>query len=293
MIDDTTAIKVCSICLTPKPCTAFAQASGRYRAKCRACLSAISRAEYAQALASGQTKCCTKCGNDLPIAAYHRQPGGRYGARSICQDCARRDRNAFVAANRETVIERMRARYHADPGKARQRSIAYRLRHPDRTHESNVKRYQRHAEKRRQHAREYRNRDIESARQRERESHARNRAKRNADSLAWRMSNPERMRQIKRAWRQANRDKDIDSQHRRRARIKGAPAIEKIDRRAIIARDNSTCYICNRVLLPKEVTLDHYLPLAAGGPHTAANLRVACKPCNSRKWKHLPADVGL
>jgi 5-methylcytosine-specific restriction endonuclease McrA len=70
---------------------------------------------------------------------------------------------------------------------------------------------------------------------------------------------------------------------RRRARKANAPRIEKVSRTEIIERDKSTCYLCMRVLLPTEVTLDHVIPLAKGGSHTADNLRVACSPCNKSK----------
>lgn len=66
-----------------------------------------------------------------------------------------------------------------------------------------------------------------------------------------------------------------------------APTVEKVDRAAIIARDKSTCYLCEVLLTPGwELTLDHLIPLVRGGDHTAANLRVCCRPCNSKK-RHL------
>jgi len=68
-----------------------------------------------------------------------------------------------------------------------------------------------------------------------------------------------------------------------RARLKKA-TIEKVNRQVIILRDKSTCYLCLSPLKSKEVTLDHVIPLARGGVHAETNLRVACRPCNSRKW---------
>jgi 5-methylcytosine-specific restriction endonuclease McrA len=69
----------------------------------------------------------------------------------------------------------------------------------------------------------------------------------------------------------------------RRARISRASKIEDIDRRVIIERDNSTCYICGKRVEKKVLQIDHVLPLAKGGPHTYENLRVACALCNCRK----------
>jgi 5-methylcytosine-specific restriction endonuclease McrA len=71
-----------------------------------------------------------------------------------------------------------------------------------------------------------------------------------------------------------------------------AMASGPIDRDAIIARDNSTCYICGKKLITGAdvITLDHVIPLARGGAHDATNLRVACVSCNARKGKRLPRN---
>ncbi|MES2460857.1 MAG: HNH endonuclease [Armatimonadota bacterium] len=69
----------------------------------------------------------------------------------------------------------------------------------------------------------------------------------------------------------------------RRMRIARAPRVEKIDRALIIARDDSTCYLCGRRVEKKTLQIDHVHPLAKGGSHTYDNLRVACASCNSRK----------
>jgi len=79
----------------------------------------------------------------------------------------------------------------------------------------------------------------------------------------------------------------LDSRRRRkaarRARKAAAPVVEPIRRAMVVERDASTCYLCGKVLTDAEITLDHVIPLARGGNHTEANLRVACRPCNSRK----------
>jgi len=40
-----------------------------------------------------------------------------------------------------------------------------------------------------------------------------------------------------------------------------------------------TCAMC-KTRLNDEKHLDHIVPLAMGGTHTKANVRVVCKPCN-------------
>jgi len=43
------------------------------------------------------------------------------------------------------------------------------------------------------------------------------------------------------------------------------------------------CYICSNPTERKDRTADHVIPLSKGGPHSAANLKMACRGCNSRK----------
>jgi hypothetical protein len=86
--------------------------------------------------------------------------------------------------------------------------------------------------------------------------------------------------------RACHRVRHGDAHKRRRARIMNSPRIEVIDRSVIIGRDKSTCYLCGNILTnATEITLDHVIPLASGGAHTADNLRVACRDCNFRKNK--------
>lgn len=65
---------------------------------------------------------------------------------------------------------------------------------------------------------------------------------------------------------------------------------EWIDRAAIIERDKGICYLCGIAPKVGDLTLDHVIPLARGGSHTADNIRVACRRCNSRKGTKLLAD---
>lgn len=83
-------------------------------------------------------------------------------------------------------------------------------------------------------------------------------------------------------WSKRQRVKDKRRDDRRRARLAGAE-YERVDRGEIIRRDNSTCYLCSTKLALAEIHLDHVIPLARGGSHTASNLRVACAKCNLAK----------
>ena len=77
--------------------------------------------------------------------------------------------------------------------------------------------------------------------------------------------------------------------HRSRARRFGVP-YEHISRRRVFERDGYRCHICgrrtrrsSRPMSPRYPTIDHLVPIAAGGSHTYDNVACACHRCNQQK----------
>jgi len=50
------------------------------------------------------------------------------------------------------------------------------------------------------------------------------------------------------------------------------------------------CHYCEKPVSPKELTLDHLVPLARGGKSSKGNCVPACKDCNNRKKNLLPLE---
>lgn len=50
------------------------------------------------------------------------------------------------------------------------------------------------------------------------------------------------------------------------------------------------CYYCHRPTPPRELTMDHIVPLSRGGRSTRGNLVPACKECNTQKKQLLPME---
>lgn len=77
---------------------------------------------------------------------------------------------------------------------------------------------------------------------------------------------------------------------RRRASRRGVE-LERFDDRDVFERDGWRCHLCGRSCLrrsgtwehPRGATVDHVIPLAAGGAHSLANVRTAHWTCNIRK----------
>lgn len=50
------------------------------------------------------------------------------------------------------------------------------------------------------------------------------------------------------------------------------------------------CHYCGTATAPRELTMDHIVPLARGGRSTKGNLVPACKNCNTQKKQMLPME---
>ena len=50
------------------------------------------------------------------------------------------------------------------------------------------------------------------------------------------------------------------------------------------------CHYCGRSIPPRELTMDHIVPIARGGKTTKGNVVPSCKDCNSRKRNLLPME---
>ena len=50
------------------------------------------------------------------------------------------------------------------------------------------------------------------------------------------------------------------------------------------------CHYCGRATGPKDLTMDHIVPIARGGKSTKGNVAAACKECNNAKKQLLPME---
>ena len=54
--------------------------------------------------------------------------------------------------------------------------------------------------------------------------------------------------------------------------------------------DKGLCNYCGRSIPPKELTMDHIVPIARGGKTTKGNVVPCCKECNNQKKQRLPVE---
>ncbi|WP_343715302.1 HNH endonuclease [Inquilinus sp.] len=59
---------------------------------------------------------------------------------------------------------------------------------------------------------------------------------------------------------------------------------------ALAARDGSACVYCGEPLTLETATIEHIVPLAAGGPDTVINKALSCEPCNQEGGARSPVE---
>ena len=92
----------------------------------------------------------------------------------------------------------------------------------------------------------------------------------------WKRKNPERMAHLK---------------ARRYARERGAEGSHTLEEwNALKAKQEHRCAFCGK---RRPLTKDHIVPLSEGGTDYIVNIQPLCRPCNSKKWKHIWENPDL
>lgn len=55
-------------------------------------------------------------------------------------------------------------------------------------------------------------------------------------------------------------------------------------------RAKGQCYYCQKNFPPKELTMDHIVPIVRGGKSSKNNIVACCKACNNQKKYLLPVE---
>lgn len=100
--------------------------------------------------------------------------------------------------------------------------------------------------------------------------------------------NPSSYARRHKAWRRANPERAAANARRgasaRRARLRAA-FIEQIDPFVVYERDGGVCQLCNEPVARDRFDIDHTQPLAEGGVHSYANVRLAHVRCNRQRGR--------
>lgn len=222
-------------------------------------------------------KTCSTCNQSKPVTEFHINRGTRDGYNSCCKACKHAYDNTPEARARQVMSKK---RWYAkNRDRAIEQAVAWDKANPEARKAIARRSYDKHRPARTAyHAQRY-------LTQKERllQQHRRHKASRHEYYL-----------EQARLYRRAHLQRYAAHAALRRARKLSAPVLEKIDRAEIIVRDRSICHICGMYVSPKEMSLDHLIPLALGGEHSKRNLAVAHMLCNKKRGKgYLPAQLRL
>lgn len=172
---------------------------------------------------------------------------------------------------------------YKDPEKKRLYDLAWQRAHagahPEIISARNRASHARHRAERNARKHELYQLNLEENRLKARVYHAAHKAQRSAADHRWRQKNPA----YAHAYRLEHPEVFIASNHKRRARKLQAPLndLTSAQWREIKEHYGHRCVYCGRKMT--RLAMDHIIPLAKGGSHTASNVVPACKSCNSRK----------
>jgi len=75
--------------------------------------------------------------------------------------------------------------------------------------------------------------------------------------------------------------------------ISHRPPFVRFSRENVYLRDGYRCQYCGHAVPAHELTLDHVVPRCEGGETNWTNVVAACGPCNRKKGRETPEEVGM
>lgn len=81
---------------------------------------------------------------------------------------------------------------------------------------------------------------------------------------------------------------DLDETDQKRERRKARELRETQWWKRRVAK--GACYYCSRPTPPKQLTMDHIVPISRGGKSSKGNVVPCCKECNNAKKQFLPME---
>jgi 5-methylcytosine-specific restriction endonuclease McrA len=214
-------------------------------------------------------KGCLRCGETLPLTAFHKLSRNKDGLHTWCKEC--------VCAIR-------RAAYAANPGPSKARRKRWAEQNPEKLRVLWAKRKdanREYARTRRAQDPEYR----ERARLRTKAWWAKMTDEERREYVRTKNAkkSPEQRRKEARLYAQRHPEKIAIFAAKKDAKRKGAPVVEHVDRTVVWDRDGGICGICGELADKATWQLDHIVPLARGGEHSYANTQVSHAFCNASK----------
>lgn len=120
-----------------------------------------------------------------------------------------------------------------------------------------------------------------------------NRERINRNNQNWKKRNRERYLKQKQEYYQRHKEQYQEYIARRKSLEKYTRDAAKVSYLSILARDGYWYYLCEKDVMPEEVSYDHVIPLSRGGTHTENNIRITHLSCNLSKNNRLLEELKV
>lgn len=257
------SIRICRTCKQALPADEahFLRKGGGYRLDCRPCL---------REMAEKKGKTCRACGVVKPLSAFPSRPGSHDGVQGRCRACE---------------SEKRRLVHEADPSRRQEKDRRYREKNRAAVAVRKAEYVKRNRAKVAAYQRSWRAENAPAVKEANRAYRAAH-----ADSLkeyiaSWRAANPERLLRLGR----------IGSSRYRSRKRSSEGTYTAADLRGKWDMVGGRCAYCRTdlaALPPKEVHIEHKIPISKGGTNWPANLTYSCGTCNRKKGNRAAPTQG-
>jgi hypothetical protein len=247
-------------------------------------------------------KTCSRCGIAQPFDNFHKESRHTDGLRADCKSCRAKHRKPstkhYYRTHREQILKNQSSpRYKENRNRRRRKKLTPKI--PKEPIQLQIK-FPKISVTSKSPAKPKKSREEKLTKKRQygKQYYQRNRPKILARQKRYKISHAKDIKEKKRKWskkdHQLHPEKAWKRKAIRRARMRSSPIITIINRNTIYERDEGICHICYRKVSKKSFSIDHLIPLAAGGSHTPENVALAHLKCNLRRGNgKLPAQLRL
>lgn len=275
------------------------------------------------------SKPCSKCKQNLPLAEFSKRQASKDGLSYICRQCsAVKQKNTYVPKNAKGVVGKVCSRCKKDlpltafgiaklgllgvRSECRDCVRETRKSNPEPERERRRESYRRHRDKRLRYGRAYyhKNKGLRPAKPKkprvvltpeERKAareetlaryRERHRERLNAESRARYASMPDVISGHKNKWRVSNPHKQLAISHRRLCKLRqNGGSFTGDEWAAKLELYKGRCHWCAKKIRGTPEA-DHVIPVAKGGTSDISNIVPSCGPCNRRKNAKMPWEFA-
>lgn len=217
------------------------------------------------------SKECSKCGKDKPLSEYYRRADSPDGYRSYCKQCKNTQQKKWDKNNEERLREYKRSYYRENyMGTEEQKQKA---RHWNKEY------YSRNQEEMLQRAKEYR--ESENGKRKIRAYRRRDYVKEKQRERAAEYYSTEKGKEKRKRWRRKNKNiVNASTRIRRHKRRANGGEFTDTEWERLVKMCDGRCVCCGS---KEQLTVDHIVPVSAGGDSNITNIQPLCLSCNSSK----------